>query len=436
MSNIPLSINSRLDMFQKAPVQVSNLSATYVSYDPVNAINNLNPIQFNIEGNDQFMNLAHSYLKIRLKIVKADGTNLVDDDEGKVAFVNHPLASVFKHCKVSLNGVTISTSGDFYPYKAFFDVLFTSSINGVNTRRMRGWDLDTGAKNSVAAADNSGFTARAAAANLSVEQEYLGILNVDFFKQSKNLLSNVKLEITLYPSEATFCLQKLPAFNNACKYVITSAKMVIRKEVISPNTYLPIEKGLARTNASYFYPCSTFKVFNIPQGNLSYVTDNVFNGLVPTKIIVCFVDATSFSGTYGSNPYYFSPGPNLRNISIYKNGQHIPHARTIKLDLTANGDVLEAYQNLLEVCDKSNNLSEGLIFPHTEMLKGLFFYGVDLQSDTDTSDHVSPQQTANISLSIDFSVALTAPLELLLYAVFDIETQISQSRQIIHTFSL
>ena len=430
-----ISVNSRLDMFQKAPIQVSNLSASYISYDPLNAISNLNPIQFNIQGTDQYINLEHSYLKIRAKIVKLAGTALEDGDKGKIAFVNHALGSMFKHCKVLLNGVTITPAGDFYAHKSFLDVLFSASINSENTLKTRGWYLDTGDKNSTAAG-NDGFTKRAALADLSVEQEFLGLLNVDFFKQAKNLINNVKLEIVLYPSETSFCLQKKSDFTTACKYVITSAKIVLRKEVISPNTLIPIEKGLMKSNIIYNYPISTFKVFNIPQSNMSFSTDDVYSGLLPTKMIICFVDATAFSGSLGSNPFYFSPGVNLKNIVVYRDGQPTPCARPVKIDLAANGDILEAYYSLLNVCDKSHDLSEGLIFPHTEMSKGLFFYGVELQTDTDTIDHISPQQSANISLSIDFSTALVAPLELMIYSVFDIQTSITQARQIIHTFPL
>ena len=44
------------------------------------------------------------------------------------------------------------------------------------------------------------------------------------------------------------------------------------------------------------------KYITIPSGNWSLVEDRLFNGKIPNRVIVVFVDNDAFHGSYDANP--------------------------------------------------------------------------------------------------------------------------------------
>ena len=93
-------INPRNDLFSEPPVNLSNVGYKISTLYPVNAITDDAPIQFVETGSSDYINLAESYFRFKIKIVQADGTDLGEDDNGRQAFVNLPFSSVFKDVKV------------------------------------------------------------------------------------------------------------------------------------------------------------------------------------------------------------------------------------------------------------------------------------------------------------------------------------------------
>ena len=75
------------------------------------------PIEFKVSGRGkEFLNLARSYLYLKVKVSKADGSNL--DGANKVGVVNYPIASLFNQVDVILGGKLISSATNTYAHRS------------------------------------------------------------------------------------------------------------------------------------------------------------------------------------------------------------------------------------------------------------------------------------------------------------------------------
>ena len=77
-----------LDLFLLPPTQLSFQKGKSIDYHPITSLSDGGPIEFKVSGSGkEFLDLARSYLYLRVKISKADGSNL--DGASKVSFANY-----------------------------------------------------------------------------------------------------------------------------------------------------------------------------------------------------------------------------------------------------------------------------------------------------------------------------------------------------------
>ena len=108
---------SELDLFSVPPTQTSILKGQWVQYNPLTNIVDSDSIEFNITGStEHYLDLAHTLLNVKAKVVNENGTDLGDDVP--VGPVNLMLHSLFSEVDVTLNDKLISSSSNTYPYRA------------------------------------------------------------------------------------------------------------------------------------------------------------------------------------------------------------------------------------------------------------------------------------------------------------------------------
>ena len=435
-----IAINSRLDLFSTPPINISNQKCTIQTYDPIHAVNVDAPIIFVIPGDTDYINLEESFFRFKIKVVQNNGNNLADDMDNHVSFVNNIFCSLFKTVKCRLNGHEITPSDDLYAYKSYIETLFSASSDSKNKLPMQGWKANTGGANDITAAGNPAFAVRAALCNRSRICEYFGRPFIDLFKNRKNILPHVRIELIFYMNTPSFVIQH---DNDAIvreelfKYVISDVQMFIRKETVAPNTFEPIEKRLLSTPAKYFYPMSTIKQFHILAGATSFRADDVFTNNIPVKILATFVQADNFSGTYTTDPFYLNPSDAIESIEFYKNGVKIGHQRPVQVNLAANSSDL--FLNYADILAATGNVapSEGMMFKPEAMRLGYFFSAFDLCPDgDDTAAHRYMTEKGNISAYVKFRRGLTHGYDFLIYSVFHETMQITASRQVSTTLTV
>ena len=113
--------SSSLDLFLLPPTQSSFQKGRSIDYHPITSLLDGGPVQFKVSGSGKdFLDLARSYLYLKVKVSKADGPNL--DAASNVGFANYPIASLFNHF-VILGGKLISSATNTYAYRSILEVL-------------------------------------------------------------------------------------------------------------------------------------------------------------------------------------------------------------------------------------------------------------------------------------------------------------------------
>ena len=114
--------SSSLDLFLLPPTQSSFQKAKSIDYHPITSLSDGGPIEFKVSGGGkEFLDLARSYLYLKVKVSKADGSNL--DGASKVGFANYPIASLFNQVDVILGGKLISSATNTYAHHSILEVL-------------------------------------------------------------------------------------------------------------------------------------------------------------------------------------------------------------------------------------------------------------------------------------------------------------------------
>ena len=111
--------NPMLDLFRVPPTDISYASYRMVPISPFTT--GINPVDFQIDPQEDFIDLSRSYFEIQWNVKKSDGNDTASTD--KTYFVNNMAHSLFKQISVRLNGTLISPQTDTYAYKAYLETL-------------------------------------------------------------------------------------------------------------------------------------------------------------------------------------------------------------------------------------------------------------------------------------------------------------------------
>ena len=80
------------------------------------------PIKLKVSGSSkEFLDLARSYLYLKAKVSKEDGSNL--DGASKVGFTKYPIASLSNQVDVILGGKLISSATNTYAHRSMLELL-------------------------------------------------------------------------------------------------------------------------------------------------------------------------------------------------------------------------------------------------------------------------------------------------------------------------
>ena len=107
------SSSSSLNLFLLPPTQSCSQKGKSIDYNPITSVSDGGPIEFKVSGSGkEFLNLAQSYLYLKVKVSQADSSNL--DGASKVSFANYPIASLLNQVDVILGGKLISSATNTY----------------------------------------------------------------------------------------------------------------------------------------------------------------------------------------------------------------------------------------------------------------------------------------------------------------------------------
>lgn len=129
-------LNPQLNLFTVPPTDLSMASYRIVPIQTYTT--GINPVEFQVDPQEDYVDLSRSFFEIELALKLANGDNVVEAT--RLWPTNNLAHTMFKQISVRLNGTLISPQTDTYHYKAYLETLLNYNRNdGETVLRPQGW---------------------------------------------------------------------------------------------------------------------------------------------------------------------------------------------------------------------------------------------------------------------------------------------------------
>ncbi|XP_046569523.1 uncharacterized protein LOC124277847 [Haliotis rubra] len=267
---------------------------------------------------------------------------------------------------------------------------------------------------------NGGLLSRGSHTELSKSVDMCGPLYEDVMECDKFLINGVNMQIKLYPSKPEFNI--ISGVSNK-KFKIILEDVYLRLCKIRPTASIITGHAhiLATENAVYPYIKTDLRVASIPQGQLSFTWDQIFQNCCPNKVVICLLSSKALNGDYEQNPFFFQLF-DLTTVGLYVNGESLP-AQPLKI---TDGHIVPAFQGLFDPRHPSStpNMTRDMFN------KGyaLFQFTLEPYYGREFLDQI---KRGNICLQIQFSKPLPETVSCLVYAEEPQLLKVDQARNIL-----
>lgn len=428
MDNI-VYLKSELDLFNGVPIQLGIDASSFVEIHPLASLSETTPLEFYISGHgENYLDLSHTLLHLRIKVTKKNGDNLGADDD--VAPINYILKTLFSECAVFLNDKQVASQVN-YAYRSYLEslLLFSKSTqDSLLSSALFIKDTDGKHDEKKITSDNEGYKKRAIKCQLSKDIDLIGALHFDLINQPKLLINGVNLRIKLERNKDSFALM---SESDNFKIKIQLANLYVRKIAISPSIILGQEKALEKGVIKMPIRRVDVKSFALSKGLQSTTIANAVIGQLPTRLILGFVSNTAYNGSIGKNPFNFE-NYNLNYLCVLNDSLMIP-AKPYQPNFN-NALYARSYLSLFTDLNRYHQ-SSNININYEEYKNGYTLYAIDLTPDLASNDsHMSVNRSGNLAIEIRFDAALSETVSLIVYAEYRNTIEIDKARGVVTDF--
>ena len=417
-----------LALFQNPSVDTTINHREWIEFRPTAQISRGSALEFNVSGKTtDYIDLKNTRLALKIRLMK--GTNAVIATN-KVALANIPLQTLWRQVDVEIQQQLISSSGTSYPYKAYLDVLLNYGSDAKSTQfQSQLFHRDISESMDEAYPDtgsNTGLAIRWQYTKTGGVVDLEGPLYVDICQQNRFLLNGLQINFRLWPHVEAFRL--MSAEENADYHVdIVDACLKVCCVKVAPSVQLAHAEVLKKHPALYPFNRSVVKTYSVPKGFFDLCIDDIFQGEVPSKLVIGLVSSEAYSGNFTKNPFNFK-NYNCTFLGFYLNGQSVPH-KPFKLDYT-NENYVEGYVSLFTGFD-SYLANSGIDISRSEYSSGYCLYVFDVRANSTEDAQLPLILKGHTRLEFKFGAALPENCTIVMYATFPDLMKVDLARNVI-----
>lgn len=427
--------SSGLDLFTKPTIQTAIHRSYLTDYHPIQTISEDGPIEFTLEGSQsEYIDINDTNLYLKFKVTDSDGKDLTITSTDaakidKVSVENLAIASLFQDVSLTLGTTQIEGGHYMYPYASYLSIVTQFTEQAKKTHlKAAGWYADVAGKFD-SETDNTGHVARRITNTKSLE--VYGPVFLDFIRQHRYVMPDIQISLRFTRSKPAFALQTFVPTKTDYKVKIEKAILYVRRVEIAPSLLNAHNLSLMKTNAVYPVQHTEIQTFTINKGVQSHIEDRLFRGSMPKLLYICAVENDAFNGNMSKNPFHFQHF-GLDKIALYREGEYATHP-PLEPNFADNH-----YMRLYALTQRSlgmYNTDDANGITPSDFAQGYGIYVFDLTADTDPyGSHIQPQQTGNLRLDLKFKSTLSNTINIILYAVFDGNIEVTRIRNIIPSY--
>lgn len=445
---------SELDLFSVPPTQTAIEEGVWDTIQPHQYFEESPIIRFDIPGTNQnYIDLSQTELHVTCKFKNGDKDVLV---------VNNLLHSLFQQVQISLNNSPVENTNRCYAYRAYIENLLCYNKESKNTFLANcGWIKDTKGSfkakaettakeqiddfaamtrtNSTWSSGNTdgvtippGYLARTKlfwnGTNYKKEVQLCGKLHCDVTNLNRYLLNNVNVGITLHKAPAQFYL-KGPDWDKE-NIIFTRACLKVRRVNIANSVMLAHAMALEKTTAKYPIKRVVVKQMRLPGGS-KFTLQGIENGIMPTRVVVGFIENRGFSGDKLLGPFNFKDLKCLE-LCLKISSKALPYSTSLQMDYDSK-NYREAYNTLFKnIREAPNDIT------YEEYIElGNVLYAFDLSPDLCSGDHYNLLKDG--SLDLDITLKSRDPrmeIDAIFYLEFDNIIEINKDRNVLYDYKV
>jgi len=316
---------SQLSLFDLPGYQTAVEKVTFQQIRPISQLSNDAPIEFYISSQNsmEYIDLQESNMYVKLKIVNGDGSRIAET--ASVGPVNFLLHALFSQIDVMVQNKIVTSSTGHYPYKAMMQTLIKYGKEAKESQlTSQMWIDDTPGTHDDSSAktgSNTGLYRRTLFFEGGKSVEMQGHIFHPLFALQRYILNSVGISIKFYRTKPDFFLMS-DETNPDYKVEIEDMYLNICKITCTPGLIYGHAKILEKVPAKYPYINTDVKMMAIPQGQVSFTWNNVFQDVRPKKIIIGFVSSRAVAGDFKLSPWNFQHF-NLNQIAVMVDGNPV-----------------------------------------------------------------------------------------------------------------
>jgi len=375
-----LTMTSAADLFALPPTDVSILASNYIvlasSFD-VKSENNT--LMFRVPASSsQYMDLNSSFLYIKVRLVKKDGTKL--DSSDIVAPSNLFFYNMFQNCTASINGVSVATTDNRYSYQAGLPVLLQNGKGEKDSELSSILYYPDSTPDEFDVTKNSGFKTRMDLASESKTFDMAGPIPINICQQGKYLPPFCTVSFELSRQSPQICLDS-SSTDKEYKYEVMQAELHVKMLTMNPEIVARHNLDFGRGKAQFPIRDTRVRITYIPSGSTNFDSEPLVNGKLPTVIVFGLVSEPAIYGKLNKSPWNFQ-NFGLKSITVTVDNNP---ALTHKIDLDfQNNCYLLGYRTLFKALGKGK---DGNAISRKDYLAGNALYLFDIQASIGAEFH-------------------------------------------------
>ena len=440
--------NPMLDLFRVPPTDISYVSYRMVPISPFTT--GINPVDFQIDPQEDFVDLSRSYFEIQWNVKKSDGNDTANAD--RTYFVNNLAHSLFKQISVRLNGTLISPQTDTYAYKAYLETLLNyDRDDGETILEPQCWMNIINVPDALTANQqdqtNNDFKALSEEHQLVVKKfqekaaEFSGdiskvmsfVPHIEVFQFSKLLIPGVQISIKMYFNSPDFWSMR---YTGAVALRLQEAdiklKLYLCQIKVNDSVYRELMSTVESGRQMVTYPTvrSEIRTYNILNNTRHVEINNPFHNRLPNMVIVGLVESAAFNGDIGKYPFSFKTF-NLSSIKQLVRGESYPYE---ELELVYNSSSTDhrGYRQFLQAtgcfCKSRGNMVRGKDWGKGKHCT-LFVYE-NAANGCLNSPILNPQLSGEIRLVLEFGAAQGDNVTAIIYGEFENKLEIDSNKTV------
>ena len=419
---------SDTDLVTPAFVQSDFENSIFEEIYPITKLDDGGPVEFIIKNSsDKFIDFVNTYLRLKVRLLKADGTQLAETDTAN--FTNYPIASIFNQLDVYLGDTLITSSNNTYAFRSIIETVLNYGSDAKKTQLEMGlYSKDTAGhlEETDPTKENQGLKSRNVFTNKSKTTELIGRLHTDLCNQGRLIINGLSVKLVFHRSKDSFSI--LSSANQA-KVKLVDAVLCIRKVQLTHHKFAEIQKEIEKNAVCYPINRVQLKTHSIAAGLTSLNWDNLILGQLPNRIFLGMVDNDSYTGNYRKNPFNFKHF-DVREIAVYVNGKTLSHPMRLNFE---EGEYLEGYRSLFTTTGKIGR-DEGIDLTRGDYPKGYSLFGFDLSPALCNGPHQEPTKEGNLRVTLEFAKGLPNTITVILYAEFDNVIKVNKIRSVLKDY--